>query len=125
LTAVVNVALILGDDEGEAGDLGGEVAQFDAAKVGEREGAGLIGLAEAAVDLGFEGAELFGGDDEEIARAAGGIEDADAGEARAEVLQFADAAGRLAVAGFGEAGAEWSGSRKSGLSTFRMLGTLV
>ena len=37
LAAIEHVALKLGDDEGEARDLGGEVAQFDAAEVGERD----------------------------------------------------------------------------------------
>ena len=36
LPAIEHVALILGDDERKARDLGRKVAQFDAAKIGQR-----------------------------------------------------------------------------------------
>ena len=81
LAAIEHVALILGDDEGEAGDLAGEVAQLDASKIGDWDVGGAPDVAAQAVDFGLDGPQLFVGDDEEISRAAGGIEDADAGEA--------------------------------------------
>jgi hypothetical protein len=37
LAAIEHVALIFGDDEGEARDLGGKIAQLDAAEIGERD----------------------------------------------------------------------------------------
>ena len=89
LAAIEHVALILGDDEGEAGDLAGEVADFDAAEVGERDVGAALGFAAAAVDLRLDLAHFLVGDDEEIAGAAGGIEDADAGDALAQVQQLA------------------------------------
>ena len=81
------------------GDLAGEVAQLDASKIGDRDVGGAPGVAAQAVDLGLDGPQLFVGDDEKIAGAAGGIEDADAGEALAQVEQFA-----WVVAGLSEAG---------------------
>ena len=87
--AILHVALVFRDDEGEAGDFSREVAELDAAEVGEREVGGAVSLAAAVVDFRLNGAEFLVGDDEEISRTAGGIEDADAGEALAEIEQLA------------------------------------
>ena len=54
LSAIEHVALKLGDDKREARDLGREVAQFDAAKVGEREFGAAVGLAAPLVYLGLD-----------------------------------------------------------------------
>ena len=64
-------------------------------------------------------AHFLVGDDEEIAGAAGGIEDANAGNALAQVQKLAGIVSRLFQA--------WPrrSSRKRGLSTLRMFGTLV
>ena len=85
LPEVLHVCLVFGDDQREAGDFGGEIAQFDAAKVSERDVAFALCFATALVDLVFDMAQLFVGDDEEVAAAAGGVKDADAGDALAQV----------------------------------------
>lgn len=88
LAAIEHVALILRDDERQPRDLGGEVADFDAAKVGERDVALAVGLAAPLVDLGFDRAHLLVGDDEEVARAAGRVEDPDTRHAVAQVQKL-------------------------------------
>ena len=101
LPKVLHVCLVFGDDQREAGDFGGEIAQFDAAKVSERDVAFALCFATALVDLVFDMAQLFVGDDEEVAAAAGGVKDADAGDALAQVEQF-----DFVVAGFFQLGAQ-------------------
>ena len=98
---VLHVCLVFGDDQRKAGDFGGEIAQFDAAKVGERDVAFALRFATALVDLVFDMAQFFVGDDEEVAAAAGGVKDADAGDALAQVEQF-----DFVVAGFFQLGAQ-------------------
>ena len=71
------------------------MAEFDAAEIGERNFGGALGLAAAAVDLRLDRAHFLVGDDEEIAGAAGGVEDADAGDALAQVQQLAGVVARL------------------------------
>src|SRR4051794_25172548 len=84
LAAIEHVTLILGDDEGEAGDFAGKAAELDAAEVGLRDVGLALGLTATAVDLRFDGAHFLVGDDEEIPRAARRVEHADAGEALAQ-----------------------------------------
>jgi len=48
LAAIEHVALIFGDDQRQTRNLGGEIAQFDAAKIGERNVRPAIRLASAA-----------------------------------------------------------------------------
>src|SRR5687767_6627758 len=67
LAAIEHVALVLGDDEGKAGDLGGEMTKLDAAEVGERDVGGAVCLAAAAVDLRLDGTHFLVGDDKEVA----------------------------------------------------------
>ena len=79
-----------------------------------------VGFAAAAVDLRLDLPHFLVGDDEEIAGAAGGIEDADAGDALAQVQQLAATFVLPASSSLAR-----RSSRKSGLSTLRMFGTLV
>ena len=67
LSAIEHVALKFRDDEGEARDLGREVAQLDAAKVREWNFGAPVRLAAPLVDLGLDRAHLLVSNDEEIA----------------------------------------------------------
>ena len=101
LAEVFYVGLILGDDEGEAGDFGGEIAQLDASEVGDGDVAFAAFFAALFVDLVFNLAHFAVGDDEKVATAAGGVKHADAGKAFAQVEQFDFVAARV-----GEFGAD-------------------
>ena len=89
LAAMKHVALELGDDQRQPGDLGGEVAQLDPAEVGQGNVGTALGLAPAAIDLGLDLAHLLVGDDKEVARAAGRVEHPDFRHAVAQVQQLA------------------------------------
>src|SRR5437762_505495 len=67
----------------------------NAAEVCKRDVGAALGLDAAAVDLRLDLAHLLVGDDKEIPRAAGGIEDADAGDALAQIEQLASIVPRL------------------------------
>ena len=101
LAEVFYVGLILGDDEGEAGDFGGEIAQLDASEVGDGDVAFAAFFTALFVDLVFNLAHFAVGDDEKVATAAGGVKHADAGKAFAQVEQFDFVAARV-----GEFGAD-------------------
>ena len=101
MPTVLHVALVFGNDEGEARNFGAEGAQLDAAKVCEGDVAFALWLAAQVVDGGFDLAHLLVGDDEKVAAAAGGVEHADAGHALAQVEQFG-----FVAAGFGQFGAQ-------------------
>ncbi len=89
LPDVADIALKLGNKEGEAGDLGGKTFDLDAVKIGELNPALLVLIFATLDDLGFDFAHLDVGDDEEVPRAAGWVEDTDVGHALAQVEQFA------------------------------------
>src|SRR3546814_14931271 len=57
LPAIENVALILGDDKRQPGDLGREVAKLDDTKVGQRNIRLALYLAAPFVDDGFDRSE--------------------------------------------------------------------
>ena len=61
--------------------------------------AAAVGLAAPPVDLRLDGPHFLVGDDEEIAGAAGGVEDPDPGDALAQVEQLAGIVPRLRPAG--------------------------
>ena len=110
--------MILGDDERQAGDLGGEVPEFDAAEVGERNGRTAFAFAPALVDLRLDDAHFLVGDDEEVAGAAGGVEDADFRQTLAQVEELA-----RVVAGFLQLAAQVVEEER--VEDFRIFGTLV
>ena len=74
--------------------------------------------SSAVVDLGLDGSHFLVGDDKEVARSAGRVENPDLGDAVAQVQKLARVVARLfqLLAQIIE---------KSGLSTFRMFGTDV
>src|SRR5690606_6944851 len=84
---VQHIALVLGDDQRKAGDLRREVAQLDPPKIGKRNFRLSIRFATTPVDLGLDGTHFLVGNDQEIARTAGWIEDPDLGDALAQVQQ--------------------------------------
>ena len=88
------VGLELGDQERQAGDLGREAFDLDAVEVGERDQR-LRVVARVLDDLMLNLAHLPVGDNQEVARAAGGIEHADAADAPAKRLELAHAVPRL------------------------------
>ena len=77
LAAIQHVALVFGDDQSEARDLGREIAQLDTSEIGERDFGTAPGLAAPLVDFGLDRPHLLVGDDEEVARAGGRIEHPD------------------------------------------------
>jgi hypothetical protein len=95
LSAIQNVALVLRDDKGEARDLGREVTQFDAPKIGEGNFGAKVRFTAPPVDLGLDLPHLLVGNDEEVARAAGRIENPDLRHALAQVEQRAGIVARL------------------------------
>lgn len=97
-----HVRLMVGEPERDFGDAGGEFLDLDAEHLvhvdeGEIEDFGLAHLLLAGVefeeDFQFQGAQLAVGDDEEIATATGGVEEAQGGDLFLEgdeALAFAD-----------------------------------
>jgi hypothetical protein len=77
LAAIEHVALVFGDDQRQARDLGREVAQLDPPEVGEGDVAASVRLAAPPVDLRLDRPHFLVGDDQEVAGAAGRIEHPD------------------------------------------------
>ena len=86
---VALVTLKLRNHQRQACNFGREVAQLDAAKVGQRELALAARLAPALVDGVLDLAQLLVGNDQKVARAAGRVEHTNAGNALAQVEQGA------------------------------------
>ena len=95
LSAIGHVALILGDDQRQPRDLGGKVAQLDPSEVGDRNFRAPVGLVSPFVDLGLDGTHFLVGDDKEVARSAGRVENPDLGDAVAQVQKLARVVARL------------------------------
>ena len=87
---VGKVHLVFGKPEGKHGDFVGKVAQLDAEKRVERVSVVEWGVAgvffDGLEDFDFEAAQLFVGDNQEIAAAAGGIEDFDVAQPHGEAV---------------------------------------
>jgi len=111
-----HVHLVVGQPERGLGDAGGEFLDFDAVKlvdvdagdVADFKAEGELVAVEGAEDVEFEGAEFAVGHNEEIAAAAGGVEEA---EARDAVVKFVEVGLSFAGGGglgedFGQLGAE-------------------
>ncbi|KQP11345.1 hypothetical protein ASF28_10010 [Methylobacterium sp. Leaf99] len=89
LAPIEHVALVLGDDKRQASDLGRKISQLDATEVRQRNFRAPVGFLTTVVDVRLNGPHFLVGDDQEIARAAGRIEDADLRHALTQVEQHA------------------------------------
>src|ERR1700694_1569658 len=74
LTAVEYITLVFCDDEGEASDLGREVAHFDAAKVGQRDVSAAFCFAASPINFGFNRPHFLVSDDQKVTRTASRVE---------------------------------------------------
>jgi len=88
------VALKLRDQQREPGDLDSETLDLDPVKIFELD-PGFWIIVEPPDDLMLDLAHPDIGDDQKIAGAAGGIEDADRGDAAAQVFKLAHIVARL------------------------------
>ncbi len=88
LPAIQHIALELGDDERQPGNLRREVAQLDAPEVGQWNLAAQMRFTPAAVNFRLDLAHLFVGDNQKVAGAAGRIKHANARHAFAQVQQL-------------------------------------
>lgn len=81
---------MFGQPKRKHGDFVGEVVQLDAVKLVETDLAAEDGVAvdffDGFEDFDFEAAQLFVGDNQEIATAAGGIEDFDVAQPHGEAV---------------------------------------
>ena len=115
-----DVGLVVGEPEGDLGNAGGEFFDLDAVhlididfgELGDIEGEFVLGFAELVAvdfqqDFEFELAQFAVGDDEEVAAAAGGVEEGEPGHAFVEGLEAGDAAGGFIGTGGLELGAEF------------------
>ncbi len=87
------VGLVVAEPEGDLGDAGGEFLDFDAVHLVDVDEGEAVDVVEAhfeldalapgvefGEDVEFEAAEFAVGDDEEVAAAAGGVEEAEGGD---------------------------------------------
>ncbi|MCY1223677.1 hypothetical protein D9M72_358130 [compost metagenome] len=88
MAAVKNVALELSDDERQPCDLGRKVAQFYAAKVGQRDLGAHVPLISAPVYLCLDCAHLLISDHQKVTATARWVKHADAGHALAQVQEL-------------------------------------
>lgn len=90
LVFVGKVHLVFGQPKREHGDFVGEVVQLDAVKLVEADLAAENGVAvdffDGFEDFDFEAAQLFVGDNQEIAAAAGRVEDFDVAQPHGEAV---------------------------------------
>ena len=81
---------MFGKPEGKHGDFVGKVVQLDAVKLVETDLAAENGVAvdffDGFEDFDFEAAQLFVGDNQEIAAAAGRVEDFDVTQPHGEAV---------------------------------------
>ena len=81
---------MLGQPKREHGDFVGEIVQLDAVKLVEADLAAEDGVAvdffNGFEDFDFEAAQFFVGDNQEIAAAAGGVEDFDVAQPHGEAV---------------------------------------
>ena len=77
--------MVFRDDQRQTRDLGRKIPQLDPAIIGQGNVGAPLRLAPSLVDLVFQTAHFLVGDDKEVARTAGGIENTDLGHARAQI----------------------------------------
>ena len=114
-----HVGLVLRNDERETGNLRGKGSNLYAARVLRAEVVGPCHFATTPVDLRLDLAQRLVGNDKEVARTAGGVENADTAEATAQVNRM-----RQLVACYLQRGAQLVEEQRLS-APFRMLGTLV
>src|SRR5437588_3853086 len=89
MATIEHIALKLGDDEREARDFRGKIAQLDAAKVRFWNFGAPIHFFAPLVDLGLNRAHFLVSNDEKITRATGRIEYANSCHTVAQVQEHA------------------------------------
>ena len=113
-----DVALELGDQQRQPGDLAGEILDLNAVEILQPDPGASVRLAAPFEDFRLDLAHVDIGDHQKVAGAAGRIEHPDAGDALAQIQQLAGLSPALSSC-------SRRSSRKSGFSTFRMFGTEV